>query len=162
MAAVGSRLTSGTRRSVTSVEILPAMAAGFGAAAITTALRWLGRRAGWIQLDTRALWRDGVPRPRVAAVTAPLASGTLLGLAYAWGLHQLGQSPATVAFVGTVGGLIQYVVAGLALGFARPPDQPRPGLFATNLGRPDVLALLAGQLAFGLIATALYALFARP
>ena len=161
LAACGRRLAVRYGCYMTPVEILPAVTAGFGAAVITTALRWIGRRAGWIQLDSLALWRNSMPRPRMAALLAPLAGGAVLGIAYAWGLHQLGESPASVAVVGIVGGVLQYVVVGFSLAFARPPDDQRPGVFARDLGPIDVLGLLAGQLAFGLIATALYVLFAR-
>jgi uncharacterized membrane protein YagU involved in acid resistance len=85
-----------------------------------------------------------------------LVVSILAGFAYAAAFQTL---PATDRLIlwGLVGGVIHYIVAGLALA-ALPavhpdvPGRPRaPGAFARNLGMTDMLAFLVAHLVFGLV-----------
>ena len=142
-----------------TVEVVPAVAAGLEAALVTTALRIVARLTGVTALDPSQLWRETVPP---MALATPIITGMLLGVAYAWAFHQLAAGWDALWLWGAVGGLVQYLVVGVALGFAPRGIDRRPGMFATNLGWGDAAVLFASQLMFGLIVGAIYGFVAGP
>ncbi|MFN2483523.1 MAG: hypothetical protein ABR509_01110 [Candidatus Limnocylindria bacterium] len=93
-----------------------------------------------------------------------LAVSVVIGLAYAFGFAFLFHAAEALWLWGLVGGLIHWAIAGLFLAIAPEmnPEMPQriaaPGMFASALGRADVVGFLIGHVAYGVSFGILYAL----
>ena len=141
-----------------------------GIAMLTTRLGVRAAGVG-IRMDVVRMWSTmfgvhGV-RGRYFGVGVHVLVSVVVGLVYAWGLRHLFGADDALWLWGLLGGAIHYAIAGVFLLVAPEvnpdmPDRiPAPGMFASRLGAADVVAFMAGHLAYGLTFGIVYALLHR-
>ena len=151
------------------LDLGAAALAGLLAGVVMVATRLVIRASGVdLRMDVMRMWstmfRVHGPAARWFGMGMHLLVSVVVGVLYAVGLRYLFNAADVFWLWGLVGGAIHYVIAGAFLAIApemnpeMPQRIPAPGVYATALGRADVVGFLAGHLAYGVSFAVLYAL----